>query len=287
LSLIKSLESPILLPADTPAAPCSTAADRVREGNLATLEEDPPRVAPAYPVDLQMVVPAINEERRIGRTLAELCAHLSSRPWSSEVIVVDNGSADATPEVVDLCNSDRVPIEVVGCRQRGKGAAVREGIRTTTARWVGYCDADLSTPPEAIDEAVALVRSGVDVVIGSRKCEGAAYVLPQPAVRRVGSAAFHSLSSRLVGPIADTQCGFKVFRGDIARELVASSHLAGFAFDIEILAQAVRRGLRIVEMPVAWTDREGSTFRPVSDGVRVLRELIEVQRAMRDDVRLP
>jgi glycosyltransferase involved in cell wall biosynthesis len=233
--------------------------------------------------DLQIVVPAINEERRIGETIEALCLHLADRPWRSGVIVVDNGSADATAEVVDLSHRNRLAVEVIGCRQRGKGAAVRKGILQSTARWVGYCDADLSTPVDCIDKAVGLLAEGWDIVVGSRRCAGAEYVIPQPLLRRCGSMAFRALASPIVGSISDTQCGFKLFQGDTARSLFRASQQSGFAFDIEILARAAVRGLQMIELPVSWADQEGSTFKPLSDGVRAVRDLIEVQRAIATD----
>ena len=237
-------------------------------------------------LDLQVVIPAMNEELRIGSTIEGLCAHLASRPWRSGLIVVDNGSVDATAEVVDLNHKDRLDVEVIGCRHRGKGAAVREGILHSRARWVVYCDADLATPPEAIDQAIELLNDGWDIVLGSRRCVGGRYVVPQPALRRYGGHVFHALARRMVGPvsasqvISDTQCGFKAFQQDSARRLFASSRVHGFAFDIEILARAARCGMRMIELPVAWTDQKGSTLRPWSDGIKAVRDLLEVEKIL-------
>jgi glycosyltransferase involved in cell wall biosynthesis len=243
----------------------------------------PQRTTAKY--DLEMVLPAINEEQRIGPTIGALCHHLARRPLRSRVIVVDNGSVDATADVVDRADKHGVPVDVVGCRTRGKGAAVRTGVMLTTAPLVGYCDADSSTPPAVLDRAVELVQSGSEVVVGSRRCEGAAYVVPQSALRRLGSRGFHLLAARMVGPISDSQCGFKLMDGDVARSLFTDSTVDGFAFDVEILAWAHRRRLSVHEVPVHWTDQDGSTFRLVKDGVRAFRDLRTVNRSLRATVR--
>jgi dolichyl-phosphate beta-glucosyltransferase len=125
-----------------------------------------------------------------------------------------------------------------------------------------------------------LLRSGWEVVIGSRRTAGTEALGAQPRLRRLGSMAFHAMSSHLTGSISDTQCGFKLFRRDAARTLFESSVLNGFAFDVEILARARRRGFSMIELPIQWTDQEGSTFRPLADGINAFRELHVVQQAL-------
>ncbi len=245
-------------------------------GASATAGEDAPAV-----VDLEIVVPVLNEEHRLPATLDELVAYLPTLPLSSHVIVVDNGSVDATDEVVDRFASDGVPVDVVGCRTPGKGAAVRAGMARTTARWVGYCDADLSTPIPTIAEALHQLDRGFHVVMASRRCTGASYLVDQPARRRAASRLFHVATRPLVGRVADTQCGFKFFHGPTARELFRACELNGFTFDVEVVARAQRAGLRMIEVPVAWTHCEGSTLGIARESVRVAREVVDVHRALR------
>jgi dolichyl-phosphate beta-glucosyltransferase len=234
-------------------------------------------------LDLEIVVPAFNEESRLEATLVALSEVLAALPLSCGISVVDNGSADRTAECVDRFQGGPVPITLIGCAVPGKGAAVSRGILASTAKWVGFCDADLATPAVAIVEAVALLRTGVDVVVGSRRCEGASFVARQPALRRLGGAGFRWLTRDLAGSITDTQCGFKFFDGDVARRLFAASALSGFVFDLEIVARTHRSGFQIVEMPVAWEDRPGSTFHTLRDSRRVWSEL----RRLRQELRVP
>jgi glycosyltransferase involved in cell wall biosynthesis len=229
---------------------------------------------------LDLVIPALNEELRIGATVRAIGAQAATQPWTTRLIVVDNGSSDTTAEVVDLATQADLVVEVISCRTRGKGAAVRAGVLFATAPFVGYCDADLSTPPSAMVPGVDLLLAGWDVVIGSRRTAGTQYLEAQPLMRRLGSMAFHTMSAHLTGSISDTQCGFKLFRREAARMLFENSVLDGFAFDVEILARARLRRLKMIELPIQWSDQEGSTFRPLVDGINAFRELRAVNDAL-------
>lgn len=228
------------------------------------------------PCDLEVVVPAFNEELRIGATLDALLTYLSGQPLTSSVVVVDNGSVDRTAEVVDRVAAAaglKVPVTLIGCSARGKGAAVRRGVLTSPARWVGFCDADLATPVATLDRVIPLLRGGSPVVIGSRRCQGASFVSSQPPLRRAGGWTFRRLTRHLTDGLSDTQCGFKFFSAEAARMLFASSRVDGFAFDLELMATARAQGLSVVEVPVSWTAASGSTFRAFSDGSRAWRDM--------------
>lgn len=233
---------------------------------------------------LDLIIPAYNEERRIGRTVEELARVISERQLPVRLVVVDNGSVDGTAAAVDAAG-DRagVALTVISCAARGKGAAVRAGVAHAPGEYVGFCDADLAVPAEELEWATDLLRSGWDIVIGSRRCAGARYEKEQSIVRRLGSAAYRAASSRLRGGVADTQCGFKFFRSDIARQVFDGAEIDGFSFDLEILARAQRLdGVRLIEMPVAWSDQEGSSFRAVSDGIRSFTDLRRARRSVRN-----
>lgn len=242
----------------------------------------PPNLARAM-LDLEVIVPALNEERRIEPTLTALIDQLGRMRMRSGVVVVDNGSADRTADVVDALSGGPVQVSVRGCARRGKGSAITRGILASSARRVGFCDADLATPAAAIVDALRLLDDGVDVVVGSRRTGGAELAVRQPVLRRVGGAGFRWLTRDLAGSITDTQCGFKFFDGDVARRLFSACTLGGFAFDLEVVARAHRSGLRIAELPVVWRDQPGSTFRVVRDGRRVWQELAQLRRTLAVD----
>ncbi|MBC3839703.1 glycosyltransferase [Streptacidiphilus sp. 4-A2] len=229
-------------------------------------------------MDLEVVIPAYNEESRLTRTLIALTEHLRGLPLRSSLRVIDNGSSDRTAECADLLAAHGVT--VTGCSRRGKGAAVARGMVTSTARWIGFCDADLATPAAAIDDAVGLLEEGWPIVIGSRRCEGATMRVRQPLLRRMGGKGFRMLTRPLSGPVADTQCGFKFFETSAARRIFAEISTVGFAFDLEVIARARRLGIPMVEFPVEWSDQGGSSFHPFDDGRRVVGELWRLRRAL-------
>jgi glycosyltransferase involved in cell wall biosynthesis len=230
---------------------------------------------------LDLIIPVLNEEMRIGGTVAALSAEVAAHRLPVRLVVVDNGCVDATAAVVDSLRRNDVALEVVSCQTRGKGAAIRAAIMHSSAPFVGYCDADLSVPPEALHQTLALLLSGWDVVIGSRRCAGAKYVVPQKLGRRMGSLLIRTVSKRLRGAVADTQCGFKFFRTEVAKQLFEDSDIDGFAFDIEVIARALRSDTRLIELPVDWHDRAGSSFHAVSDGFRALQDVWVAHRSVR------
>jgi dolichyl-phosphate beta-glucosyltransferase len=257
----------------------NTSEEAVSPMALLTALEDPTTDALNW-YDCDLVIPVLNEETRIGDTIASLHEATTAASLNVRYIVVDNGCVDATADVVDAVRGLDVPIEFMSCQTRGKGAAVRAGIKRCTSRFVGYCDADRSTPPSAVERGLDLLRSGWEVVIGSRRCAGAGYTSPQPASRRLGSFAFHTIATRITGPMSDTQCGFKLFTGPVAQVLFNATTVNGFAFDVELLARARRAELRMIELPIQWSDSEGSTFRPVTDGLRSFSELRTAHRSL-------
>jgi glycosyltransferase involved in cell wall biosynthesis len=231
--------------------------------------------------DIDLVIPAFNEEHRIGPTVESICWQMARSTRTARIIVVDNGSVDATAEAVDRAARHDMDVSVISCQVPGKGAAVKAGIRAATAPLVGYVDADQSTPPDVLITGMAILDSGWDVVVGSRRAFGAEYVVPQDFVRRIGSRAFNLAASTVVGRMSDTQCGMKLFRTEAVRDLFESVILGGFAFDVEVLARARAAGLRIMEVPVSWSDSTGSSLRPFRHGVQAFGELNRLRRVLR------
>jgi glycosyltransferase involved in cell wall biosynthesis len=260
------------LPRVDTSAPSLRNLESERTGEAAKIH-----VSARSPVDLEIVVPAFNEERRIGETVRGMLDYLSRQHYSSALVVVDNGSVDGTADTVaELAESGPVALHLINCGRRGKGAAVRHGILSSNARYVGFSDADLATPIETLDMVRPLLEAGAPIVIGSRRAPGARYVQTQPVSRRLGAVGFRLLSSLVVPSVADTQCGFKFFQRPVAQELFSRTTLGGFAFDVELLALARERGIPIHEVPVQWSEREGSTFRPLRDGLTSAADVIRV-----------
>jgi dolichyl-phosphate beta-glucosyltransferase len=230
-------------------------------------------------VDLEIVIPALDEERRIQPTLRTIAEYLERQPYSAALVVVDNGCLDGTVDVVtEMGKTSSVGISLINCARRGKGAAVRQGMLSSRARYVGFCDADLATPIETLDRVWSLLEQGAPIVIGSRRCDGAVYAQKQRWTRRLGGWAFRAVASGFTPDIADTQCGFKFFRHETARALFSRCTVDGFAFDLQVLAMARAAGMPVREVPVVWSDVDRSSFHPLRDGITTMSELLTLAR---------
>lgn len=230
---------------------------------------------------LTVVVPAYHEAERIGPTVERIRRELAPviDPGELEVVVVDDGSADQTSEAAATGGADRV---VTLATNRGKGAAVRAGVAVATGRTVAFTDADLAYPPAQLARLLQLVESGWDIVVGSRHHEDTTTLAAAPPLRRIGGRVINA-ATRLVldGAYADTQCGLKAFRSDVARTLFDRTRLDGFAFDIELFLLAERLGLSLVEVPVTVENTERSTIHVTRDAGRMLADLARVRFAAR------
>jgi dolichyl-phosphate beta-glucosyltransferase len=231
-------------------------------------------------VDVSLVIPAFNEELRLGPTLERLHAHLSAQPMSYEILVVDDGSRDGTRAVVEAATA-RIPNLILVCQRpnRGKGAAVRRGMLSARGRIRVMWDADCSMPPEELPRLLAPIVAGrAEIAIGSRYAEGARTVR-QPGYRVIWGRLCNWFVQRwLVPRVLDTQCGFKAFTSGAALNLFGSATIDGWAFDLEILALARRRGVAIEEIGVAWKDDERSHVNPLTDFWKVIREALTIRR---------
>lgn len=231
-------------------------------------------------VDLEVAIPAYNEAARLPATLARTVDFLREQSWTSRVVVVDNGSSDGTADVVRGFSAagTTVDVELVGCAQPGKGAAVRRALLGSRSRFVGFFDADLATPVETLSAVMENLTAGATAVVGSRHAPGARFVQYQPRARRLGGAAFRLATRSLVAGVHDTQCGFKFFDRAALVPALATCRTTGFAFDVELLRHLQEAGAEIVEIPVAWSHTGGSSFSPVRDGMSAFRAVLQLQR---------
>jgi dolichyl-phosphate beta-glucosyltransferase len=252
-----------------------------------------------YP-SLTIVLPAFNEARRIGPALTELFGYLTGevaprpngaapeelgREW--RVLLVDDGSSDETATIVARRPEAAGPdprLRVLRIDHGGKGAAVRAGMLHADTDLVVFADADMATPP---DQLPLLTRALVtaDVALGSRvQPDGSDRRAGQPPYRRFLGGVFHTLAAAWVtGPVRDTQCGFKGFTREAARDLFARQRIASIVFDAEIIFLARRRGYRIAVVPVEWSDRRGSRMRPSPRlAIQVALDLLRIPLLHRD-----
>jgi glycosyltransferase involved in cell wall biosynthesis len=242
---------------------------------------------------LSIVLPTYNEEARIGDALEELLSYLNleggrqrlassaGEPDISEVLVVDDGSADRTVQLVEArigAGTGRVRMRLLREPHRGKGGAVRAGMLAATGQMVVFTDADMATPPDQLPKLVEALASH-DIALGSRiQPDGTDRRASQPTRRRLMGKAFHFLAAAWVtGPVPDTQCGFKGFRAAAAQDLFARQRLTSIVFDAEIIHLARRRGYSMTNVPVEWTDKTGSRMQVRLDlAVRVFVDLARI-----------
>ena len=231
---------------------------------------------------MHLIIPAHNEEARLPSTLESLRLLVEQHPLLDDlfVTVVDNASTDRTAAVARSFDSDAFRVSVVDCAIPGKGAAVRAGVLSRTADVVGFMDADGATDLSAIAVALERIADGADMAIGSRAVDGSLTMARHSWLRQVGADYYRRQTVRIAPGIADTQCGFKVMRGDLARRIFTPMRSTGFSFDVEILGRAQRMGARIDEFPVMWVDVPGSTFRPTRHGVAAFWELARIGRLL-------
>lgn len=225
---------------------------------------------------LSVVIPAYNEETRLPSTLNRIVEWLSGRAFEfSEIIVVDDGSSDATARVIE--NSSARLIRNPG--NRGKGYAVRNGMLNARGQWVLYTDADLSTP---IEEACKLYdaasAANAVIAIGSRALDRSLVSVHQSAFREYSGRGFNLVMRSLTGlPFRDTQCGFKLFAADAARAVFSRQILDGFSFDVEDLYIAKQCGLKAIEVAVRWANVEGSKV-SLGTGLQSFGDLLRIRR---------
>lgn len=231
---------------------------------------------------ISVVIPAFNEAVRISDTLAVTIGYLEKESPSSEVIVVNDGSTDATGEVIRRVSAVPSPIAVQlleNSPNRGKGAAVRTGLSSATKPIAVFFDADLSTPIDELPKIVEpIAQNEVDIAFGSRALNRELIGNRQPWRREQGGRVFNLVVRLATGlPFWDTQCGFKAFGMEACRPVIDAAKIIGFGFDVELLLLARRAGLRLKEIPVRWNHHEGSKIRFVHDSARMLREVLSLR----------
>ena len=245
----------------------------------------------AEPV-LSVVLPSYNEADRIAHSIERVAGFLSDNDLSGEVIVVDDGSLDATAEAArEAGRSSPVPVRVVRYSpNRGKGYAVRTGLAQATGRYVGFTDADLAIDLQHITDVMAAFEAGADVVIGSKWARGAECLGACPLRRRAMSRMLNLTTRLVLGlPFTDTQCGFKFMTKRAAEVVVPRLTIDGFGFDMELLFVARMLGHKIVELPVRWQNPYGtSSVHPLRNGLQMLREVLTIRlRAATGRYRVP
>jgi glycosyltransferase involved in cell wall biosynthesis len=229
---------------------------------------------------ISIIIPAFNEQGRLPDTLRRVEQYLQDTAWEfHETLVIDDGSTDGTVDAALRFANANPNIRVLrNPGNRGKGYSVRHGMLEAKGEWRLFSDADLSTPIEELEKLWGAVAEGDDeIAIGSRALDRSLIGVHQPGFRESMGRVFNGVMRAATGlPISDTQCGFKLFRGDVAQEVFSRQRLERFGFDAEILYIAFRRGYTIAEIPVRWNHVEGSKVSMLT-GLHAFGELAEIR----------
>ena len=238
------------------------------------------------PPVLTLVIPAFNEAARLPQSLVELQRHSSGWDFPYEIIVVIEPSSDHTVELAKAAAKSFPELKVIANPvHRGKGFAVRTGMLAANGELVFFTDSDLSTPLTDLDRAVALFKAqpDIDVIVGSRKHPDSQILQHQSPMRELMGNTFNRLVRALAGfKFLDTQCGFKGFRADAAREIFERAQIDGFSFDVEVLLLAETMNFVVMEVPVHWSNSPESKVKVVGDSLKMLRDLFQVRKIVRD-----
>jgi glycosyltransferase involved in cell wall biosynthesis len=232
---------------------------------------------------LSIIIPAYNEEARVGQTLREICNYLLLQKVDAEIIVVDDGSIDSTNNVAKKVFAEFPTMKTKAIRydeNRGKGFAVKTGFENATGEIALFSDADLSTPIEELPKLIEPIEKGdFDITIGSRALDRTLIGERQPWRREQGGKVFNLFVRLLTGmPFWDTQCGFKAFNLKKFHPFLKVMQIEKFGFDVEFLYVAYKAGLKIKEIPVRWNNDERTKVNIFRDSIRMFNEVREIRR---------
>jgi glycosyltransferase involved in cell wall biosynthesis len=227
---------------------------------------------------LSIVIPAHNEEKRLPPSLQKIQEFLATQPYTAEVVIVENGSSDQTLEVARQYMQEIPYLRVLHEEARGKGLAVRRGMLEARGAYRFICDADLSMPIEQVNRFLPPMLADPQVAIGSREVKGSVRY-NEPTYRHLIGRVFNTLVRWAALPgLQDTQCGFKIFRADVAQAVFQRQTLAGMSFDVEALYIARRLGYQIEEVPIDWYFDPDSRVRLIDDSLRMFMDLMTIRR---------
>jgi len=229
---------------------------------------------------LSIVIPAYNEEKRLGVTLEKIKNYMDLQDYEYDVVVVSDGSTDGTREVAEnsLLYKDGKLRFFCNVKNMGKGFSVKKGVSSVDGEWILFTDADLSTPMKEIDKLFKKSENGADIVIGSRAVKTSKVEVRQPFYRQLMGKTFNLLIRVVLNQkFKDTQCGFKLFKGKTAKRIFQETKLAGFAFDVEMLFLALRYGFKVEEVGVIWINSKESRVHPIFSSLQMFRDIIRIR----------
>lgn len=226
---------------------------------------------------ISVVIPCYNEQKRIGKSLDKIIVYFAKKKYTYEIIVVDDGSKDKSIQIVKAKKNKNIKI-FKNKQNYGKGYSVKRGMLKAKYPLVLFSDADLATPIAEIEKLIKQIKKGYDVAIASRNMKESQIETYQPVHRQIMGKLFSYLVKLIaLRSFKDTQCGFKLFKKDVAKRIFQKLTLNRFAFDVEALVIAQKQKYRIIEVPVKWIDKTGSTINPLKDSIKMLKDLVIIR----------
>lgn len=232
-------------------------------------------------MELSIVIPAYNEEKRISDSLKKVISFFDKNKEDYELLVVNDGSKDKTVEIIKEFSKNNKRVKLIDYKtNRGKGYAVKTGVLAANGKKILFSDADLSTPIKEYEKLNEWYKKGFDICVGSRRLSGSKIYVKQPLHRRIIGKAFVTLVKMLSSlDLKDTQCGFKLYNAKKAKKIFLKQKIDGFSFDVEVLYLAKKNGYSIKEVPVEWNDSERySKVNPVKESFKMLSDLIKIRK---------
>jgi len=228
---------------------------------------------------ISLIIPVYNEEKRIKLTLSNCVSYFKNKKIDYEIIIVDDGSIDKTRLIVkDFSNKNKSIKLTKKRRNKGKGYSVKEGMLLASKDYLLFSDADLSAPIEETEKFIEIIKRGYDIVIASRNMKNSIIPIKQPFFRRFLGKIFPFIVNLLILPgYKDTQCGFKLFKKEVARKIFSKQKINGFSFDVEVLFIAKKYGYKTKEIPVIWSNSLGSKVNPVLDSIKMFLGILKIR----------
>lgn len=230
---------------------------------------------------LSIIIPAYNEERKIERDIREAFNYFKRKKLLGEVIVSTDGVTDNTNKIVNSLKKEFPNLILLTRKEKiGKGAATKRGVLKARGKYIMFADAGLCVPFKFIDKGIKKLEEGYDLALGNREDRSTIIKKSQPFYRKLGSKVFGFMIRNILGVprhIKDTQCGFKIYKHDVAKSLFSELKTKGMMFDLEHILRAKKNGYKIATFPVEWSNDPDTKFNPISGGIRILLEIYKIK----------
>jgi len=229
---------------------------------------------------LSIVIPVYNEEKKIQKDMEIILSYLKNKKYKYEIIIVNDGSIDDTIKSISEYKNKFNEVKIISFHpNRGKGFAVKTGILNAKGKYILFADAGSCVPYGYLEKGIELLNNGYDLAIGSRALKDSQISVHQPSYRQIGSKIFGFVVKYIMGiyEIKDTQCGFKLFKQNVAKKIFCLNKIERFMFDVETILNAKKLGYKMKEFPVEWSNDPDTRFNPIKGSIRNFKELIMIK----------